>query len=104
MLLIVGNGVRLLRILTSDSQDGYRGFGGLAVVFALEPFWPSLDNSPGINKLGITFFMRVSMSGSPAGKLGVDGCASGTALALVGIAFEIVEATELSALVAFAAN
>jgi hypothetical protein len=60
----------------------------------LIPFCPVADEKAGKNKSGITFLIRVSIRGSPAGKLIVEDCGDGAVLAADFIAFETVEVIE----------
>ena len=94
MLFIVGYGVNEFRNFTSESHDGYRGLVELAVALCCPLPCPTVEVNAGMNRVGITFLISVSMSGSPAAKLRIDDRADGTAVVDEMAALEIVEAIE----------
>lgn len=102
MLLIVGYGVNEFRNFTSESHDGYRGLVELTVALFCPLPCPTVEVNAGMNRVGITFLMRVSMSGSPAEKLRIEDRADGTAVVDEVAALEIVEVIE-SVIAAFTA-
>lgn len=94
MLLIVGYGVNEFKNFTSESHDGYRGLIELTVTLSCPLPCPTVEVNAGMKSVGITFLMRVSMSGSPAAKLRIDDRADGTAVVDETTALEIDEVIE----------
>lgn len=74
MLLNVGDGVSEFKNFTSESQDGCRCLPDLVVEFTrFESLGLADDESPGKNKTDSTFLKSESITGSPVGKLNIDG-------------------------------
>lgn len=94
MLFIVGYGVNEFRNFTSESHEGYRGLVELVVTLFCPLPCPTVEVNAGMNRVGITFLISVSMSGSPAAKLRIDDRADGTAVVDEVAALEIVEVIE----------
>lgn len=62
----------MFKNLTSESHEGYRGLGELTVEFEVALSCPTLEVNAGMNRVGTSFLIMVSMSGSPEERLEMD--------------------------------
>jgi hypothetical protein len=73
ILLMVGDGVKELSNLTSESHEGWRCLYSPVVTFHGREFdEPLPDGMAEKNSADITFLATVSRSGSPEGKVNID--------------------------------